>query len=135
MSRHDDLEIDISHLPPVSFELETARSHDVVGPYGAFVATMAPPSMAVDAWRPPPYAQSAWPPPRSRAESILDRVFDALATFPTGVWKRVFLYSFLFMVFGNLLRCRGLSLTSNVACIFLIVLGAMGLAACSQRSP
>lgn len=137
MSPHDELSIDVSQIAPVHLELATSRAHDLVGPYGAFVATMAPEHLAQQAWGAHPFApnaQSEWraPAPTSAATA---RVLDTLAVLPVGVWKRVALYAFLFFVFGNLLRCGGLATFTNVACAILIVLGLAGLVACAQRNP
>jgi hypothetical protein len=137
MSLHDDGSIDVSEIAPVHLELEAARAHEIVGPYGAYVGTMAPTELA-----PPtsamPLSPYGWhpPAPRSSLRVAVDSVLDALAAFPLAVWKRVALYSFLFMLFGNLLRCRGLSTLTNVSCGLLVVIGLLGVVACcSQRSP
>lgn len=118
-------------VSPIPLELADAgRSHVIVGPYGALVATMATPA------EPQPYLYmpgpgSLTPPPSTR----LDRAADLLALLPLAVWKRVALYSFLFGVLGNLLRCRGLAFSTNVACVALLVLGVAGCLASAQRNP
>lgn len=127
MSPREDGWIDVSQIAPVHLELETTRSHALVGPYGAFVATMAPeqPSWGHEA------ATQSWP---SRPVTRADRVMGALAEISIEVWKRLSLYSFLFMLFGNTLRCRGLSAGTNVACALLVLVGLAGVVAC-QRKP
>ena len=139
MSPHEDMSIDVSQIAPleVELELEPARAHNVVGPYGAFVATMAPAEMVPQPWRMQHQPQSQWrsPAPRTLSPSV-ERVMESLAVLPMGVWKRVALYSFLFMLFGNLLRCRGLASSTNFGCVLLLVLGLAGMVAVSvQRNP
>ncbi|MDB4937466.1 MAG: hypothetical protein JWP87_4438 [Labilithrix sp.] len=119
----DGGDADARHL-----ELETARSHDLVGPYGAFVATMAPEAPLVVA--PPPAERSD-----VTAAGIVERTIDVLAVLPISVWSRVALYSFLTMLFGNLLRCGGLSASANLTFAFFVVLGLAGVGASAQRSP
>jgi hypothetical protein len=135
MSPHDELTIDVSQIAPIELELEPARAHDLVGPYGALVATMAPPQMAPRPWAAEQHARAAWrsPAPRWAHQDKLDRITDALAVIPMGVWKRVALYSFLFLVFGNLLRCSGLSSMTNISCALLVLIGLAGVGACAQR--
>ena len=137
MSRHHELSIDVSQIEPVHLELEPTRSHELVGPYGAFVATMAPPELAAQAWRTPSYVPSTWrtPSPSSAIGVAVERVLEAFAALPMAVWKRLALYSFLFLLFGNLLRCGGLSTMTNVACALLVVLGLVAFVACAQRNP
>lgn len=137
MSRHHELSIDVSEIEPVHLELEAARSHELVGPYGAFVATMAPAELTAQAWRAPSYAPSAWrtPAPRSAIGGAVERVFDAFAALPMAIWKRLALYGFLFLLVGNLLRCGGLSTMTNVACALLVMFGLVGVVACAQRNP
>jgi len=137
MSPHDDASIDVSQIAPVHLELESARAHDLVGPYGAFVATMAPAELAPPTWGTPPYAQSPWrsPAPRSASGAAASRGLEALAALPVGLWKRLALYGFLFFLFGNLLRCGGLSTSTNIACALVVVLGLAGVVACAQRNP
>lgn len=137
MRPHHELSIDVSQIEPVHLELEPARSHELVGPYGAFVATMAPAELSSQAWRTPSYAPSAWrtPAPRTALGAAVDRVLEAFAALPMAVWKRLALYSFLFLLFGNLLRCGGLSTMTNVACALLVMFGLVGVVACAQRNP
>jgi len=137
MSRHHELSIDLSQIEPVHLELETTRSHELVGPYGAFVATMAPEELTRRAFETPAYAPGQWraPAPRSAAGAGVERVLEALAMLPVGLWKRLALYGFLFFLFGNLLRCGGLAMMTNVACALLVVFGLVGVVACAQRNP
>jgi hypothetical protein len=140
MSPRDEVSIDVSDIAPVHLELETSRSHDLVGPYGAFVATMAPPHLASQAWRAPPYAVagSTWreySAPKTRAGAAAERVIDAFAALPFGLWSRVAFYAFLFFFLGNVFRCGGLTLMTDVACSLLVVLGLVGMVACAQRNP
>jgi hypothetical protein len=113
------------------FELEVTRSREIVGPYGAYLATMAPPHPDFRAQLP------AWRPAMTplRASTPLADALDVLALLPVAVWKRVALYSFLFMPFGNGLTCGGMSASSNVLCAALVALGVAGLYACAQRNP
>lgn len=137
MSRHHELSIDLSQIEPMHLELEPTRSHEFVGPYGAFVATMAPEELSRRAYETPAYAPQAWraPAPRSAAGAAVDRFLEAVAMLPVGLWKRLALYGFLFFLFGNLLRCGGLAWTTNVACALLVVFGLVGVVACAQRNP
>ena len=129
-----ELSIDVSQIAPVHLELESARAHDVVGPYGAFVATMAPADQASSPWGAPPYSHTTSRPPAPRA-GVTSRALDSLAAVPVGIWKRFALYGSLFFVFGNLLRCGGLSTFTNVSCALVVVLGLAGVVASAQRSP
>jgi hypothetical protein len=112
------------------FELETTPSREIVGPYGAYLATMAVPqpdfASGPAAWR------QAMP---VRSTTPLEHMLDALVLLPAAAWKRVALYSFLFLLFGNGLTCRGLSMCANMTCVALVVLGIAGLYACGQRNP
>jgi hypothetical protein len=141
MSLHDELTIDVSDIAPVHLELEATRAHDLVGPYGAFVATMAPAEQAqpwgtVRYGQPysPPYARTEW---RSAAPTSAwaARALDALGGLPAGAWHRLALYGFLFFLFGNLLRCGGLSAFTNVSCVLVTLLGLAGTVASAHRSP
>lgn len=125
---------DVEDIAPASFELEPPRAHDLVGPYGAFTATMAPDSLVTPLVTTPPAASSssAYGPP---SQTLVARLLDELAMLPLGVWKRVALYSFLVLVFGNLLRCGGLSSTANVIFAGFTALGVAGVIACVQRNP
>lgn len=130
MTPNGELSIDVSQIAPVHLELESSRAHDVVGPYGAFVATMAPalpPAMEA----PPPYAHTEWRAPTPPS----GRALDVLADVPVAIWKRLALYGSLFFVFGNLLRCGGLSTLTNVTCALVVLFGLAGLVACAQRNP
>ena len=132
-----ELSIDLSQIAPVHLELESARAHDVVGPYGAFVATMAPADQAPLTWGSPPYSHSASRPPAPSEPSTgaTSRALDSLAVVPVGVWKRFALYGFFFFVFGNLLRCGGLSTFTNVSCALVVALGLVGVVVSAQRNP
>lgn len=117
---------------PIALELaDGGRSHVIEGPYGALLATMATPSMEPRpaAYRPGPASLAPV------AATPFERAGDVLASVSIEVWKRVALYSFLFMLFGNLLRCRGLALGTNAACVLLLVLGIAGCIASAQRNP
>lgn len=140
MPPRDEVSIDISDIAPMHLELETSRSHDLVGPYGAFVATMAPPGLASQAWRPSHGAGvgQTWreySAPTTRAGAIAERLVDAFAALPFGLWSRVSLYAFLFFFLGNVFRCGGLALLTDVACAILVLLGVVGMVACAQRNP
>lgn len=133
-----ELSIDLSQIAPVHLELESARAHDVVGPYGAFVATMAPAAdQAPLTWGSPPYshAGSRPPAPSEPSTGATSSALDSLAVVPVGIWKRFALYGFLFFVFGNLLRCGGLSTFTNVSCTLVVALGLVGVVVSAQRSP
>jgi hypothetical protein len=138
MSPHDDLSIDVSQIAPVHLELETTRAHDLVGPYGAFVATMAPTELSPRPWGTvpygQPYVQSEWRAPAPQ-HAWAERALDALTEVPAGVWHRFALYGFLFFLFGNLLRCGGLSTFTNVSCALVTLLGLAGTVACAYRNP
>ena len=116
---------------PIRLELADAgRSHTIVGPYGALVATMASPADAQ------PYLYTPGPGSLApRSPTRLARTADLFALLPLAVWKRVALYGFLFIVLGNLLRCGGLSFATNVACVVLAVLGVVGCVVTAQRNP
>jgi hypothetical protein len=110
-------------LPTPSLHLElmdTARAHTVEGPYGALVVTMASPSMS-----PPPHTHALAAPcvPSSAA-----RARALLQSLPLSVWKRVALYSLLFLGLGNLLG-GGLSLAAALGCVALVALGLAGVVA------
>ncbi len=134
MTPNGELSIDVSKIAPVhlELELEPARAHEVVGPYGAFVATMASAEPAPAPWGTPSYSHPGWRPPASRAPTAPARALDSLAVVPVAVWKRVALYGFLFVVFGNLLRCGGLSTFTNVSCVLVVALGLAGMIACAR---
>ena len=138
MSPHDDVSIDVSPIAPVHLELETTRAHELVGPYGAFVATMAPAELAPPQWGTVRYGEpngsSEWRAPAPRIAWV-ERAHDALSEMPAGVWHRLALYGFLFFIFGNLLRCGGLSTFTNVSCALVTLLGLAGTVACAYRSP
>lgn len=137
MTPNGELSIDVSQIAPVQLELESARAHDVVGPYGAFVATMAPADQAPPPWGAPAYSHTGWRPPvpSARSTGASSRALDSLAVVPVGVWKRFALYGALFFVFGNLLRCGGLSTFTNVSCALVVAVGLAGIVACAQRNP
>ena len=130
MTPNGELSIDISQMAPVHLELEPARAHEVVGPYGAFVATMASADPATAPWGAPSYSHTGWRPPAPSAPTAPVRALDSLAVVPVAVWKRVALYGSLFVVFGNLLRCGGLSTFTNVSCLLVVALGLAGVVAC-----
>ena len=132
-----ELSIDLSQIAPMHLELESARAHDVVGPYGAFVATMAPADQAPLTWGSPPYSHTGSRPaaPCEPSTGATSRALDSLAVVPVGVWKRIALYGFLFFVFGNLLRCGGLSTFTNVSCALVVALGLVGVVVSAQRNP
>lgn len=133
MTPNGELSIDVSQIAPVHLELEPARAHDVVGPYGAFVATMAP-DAAPPPWGAPSYGPTGWRSPAPSAQEVgaPARALDSLAVVPVAVWKRVALYGFLFVVFGNLLRCGGLSTFTNVSCALVVAVGLAGVVACAR---
>lgn len=137
MNPDGELSIDVSQIAPLHLELESSRAHDVVGPYGAFVATMAPADHAPLPWGAPPYSPTEWrsPTPSEPSTGRTSRALDSLAVVPLGIWKRVALYGFLFFVFGNLLRCGGLSTFTNVSCALVVALGLAGVVASAQRNP
>ena len=138
MSPHDDTLIDVSQIAPIHLELESARAHDLVGPYGAFVATMAPAPPSPTYWDAPRGGGAGWsstaPGPTTTTVGTAP-LLDTLAVLPVGLWKRLALYGSLFGLFGNLLRCGGLSTSTNVACAVIVVLGVAGILACAQRNP
>jgi hypothetical protein len=90
--------------------------------------TAAPSSYAP----PPPVPASIASVPVTRA----DRFLEAFSAVPYDFWKRVAFYPFLALVLGNGCTCRGLSATTNVALVLLVVVGVLGVIACvrDQRS-
>lgn len=121
---------------PVALELgEPPRCHDIEGPYGALVATMAPleappPSVAA-------FDASVRVSPTSLAPTMASswggRVGDVLAVLPPAVWKRVALYTALFVVLGNTVRAGGFAMSTNAAALALVVVAVIGTRASSAR--
>lgn len=96
-----------------TIEHERPRAHDIVGPYGALVATMAAdPSTAVRVVEAP--------------RGIRERVESAVSVVPSGVWNRMSVYSCLALLLGNLFLARGLSAGTNVAGALLALIGFVG---------
>lgn len=117
---------------PLELELlDEGRCHVIEGPYGALVATMAEPSMAPQARSPSASSLSLYSTPVTR----LDRARELLELLPVGVWKRLALYTFLFLVFGNLVRSRGLALSTNLAGVTVVVISLVALLSVTQRNP
>jgi len=81
----------------------------------------------------PPPAAPVVPPPVS--SSIGAAVADGMTSIPFAFWKRVPAYAFLALVLGNGCRCRGLSMTTNVSLVLLVVVGLAGVVLSLQRSP
>jgi hypothetical protein len=78
-----------------------------------------------------PSSSSSSPAVSTRTE----RGVDAIRTVPFEVWKRVPVYAFLAMLFGNGCRCGGLSTSVNAALGILLVIGLVGVAVSFQRNP